>query len=511
MTDIYAAYWQGNSTPPKPSSGGATGRTYRAPGGFLSVTVGAYSALFQHQIWIVAPYTKMLWDWGEARFGDTADLGVIAAGTPVRFRIIARSGGVQQTDLYSDGPGMKTWRDDELTLAATGSALIGLEDMWGIGGDNDFDDMLLYLNNAGTGGIKRWNGSVWTNLTESLGNAIRAAGAGASGNRWFITDMYFVDGRLWVTWWDDYEDISGVAIHSSGEWTVPFFDTDGHTYTGFVCYKNTTHIFGYGPNNHFCIWKVVGRNRVKLWQESGGAWNFYHCFRGCVIVNPANPSELVCGDGHNDRFAYLNMETGQFTQGSSPGGSCVFALGVDNQRYIWAGDYGSIMYYSQDGHTFSTQLTDGGYPELWELRRWMNNLWGVGCSPCSIISRKATAPQNSLTASWTKEYVSPTLPVRDGMGFMAFQETTEGLYIGFGGEPYYYNRIPRGDNVRATVYFWDGDTLKDIGKSQDWGDGVIAVISSTRSCRPGVLSGVQQGGGVHMDPSADVVGRGIAR
>lgn len=519
MTDIYAAYWQGNSVPPQPA-GGVTGKTNRAPGDFLAVTVGPYSAAWSHQIWITKPYTKLLFDWGEARSGATADLGVIAAGAEVEFRVLARDGSTLKTDQYSTGPGFKTYTHDDSDAISQGSWLLGLEDQYGLPGtDMDYNDMLLYVNNAGTGGVKRWNGSSWTNLTHGLGDVIRALPSVRGGvSRWFVTDMYFIDNKLWVTWWDDYRRLSGTAIYSGSTWKINYSNdlmasspSSRYVYTGFVCWKGQAHVYGFNyVTSRFAIFKVQGTTLIKV-AEDTGAWNFYHAFRNCVVPNPANPNELVVGDGHNDRFAYLDMVTKQFTQGSSPGGSCVFCLGVDNQKRLWAGDYGSITYWSADGHTWSTSMTGTHIPEMWEMRRWKNQLYGVGCAPCMIVKRTDLAAGTaSPDALWEVVHHATSLPDSDGMGFMSVQETPEGLYLGFGGEPYYYNKTVRNFNTRATVYYWNGTTLADIGRNEDWGDGVICVISNARSCRPGLLTGAPDWGGVHMDPKADLVPRGLA-
>ena len=508
MTDIYAAYWQGHSVPPQPSSGGAVAQRYYAPGGPLAVTVGPYSAAWQHRIYQTKPVSRMLWDYGEARNGATYDLGEVPQGAEVEFRIVAFGDGVVKTDQLTSSVGIKKYTSNDSVKISTGMCLFGVEDQYGLPGtDMDFNDMLLYVNSAGTGGVRKWNGSSWTNLTKGLGDVIRAEGSGLS--RWFITDMYFINNKLWVTWWDDSRAISGAATFSGTTWTVLWSDSD-YVYNGFVCWKNEAHIYGYHePSNRWTLWKVVGNSKVLVATDPG-VWNFYMALRGCVVVNPANGNELVVGDAYNDRFAYFNMITKQFSQGSSPGGSCVFALGVDNQKYLWAGDYGNLFYYSQDGHLWSSSLYDANYAELWEMRRWKDNLWGVGCDPCQIISRTSSPPSDTLSASWKVEHLASELPKDEGMGFMSFQETPEGLYLGFGGEPYYYGNTVMDFDTRATVYHWDGTTKRDIGLGVDWGDGVICTISAARTCRPGILTGAPVGGDVHMDPTADQAPRGMS-
>lgn len=338
--------------------------------------------------------------------------------------------------------------------------------------------------------VRRYTGigTKWIDITANL------ASLATDSSHWILSDLKVIKGTVVALLKDQYSSATDSVVRWTGtDWVVTqataALGLGDVILDGFYLHGRTWYVHGSTNNTNFSIWRLTSKFTLVMYASSDTnqnmGRNFTNAWRRCVVRNPHHPNEAVIGDALDDRFGWFNFQTKTFHPGSDPGGSCVFALGVDGDKTIWAGDYNSYFYYSNDGRKFSTAIIGDStaglledYPEIWGMASWRGELYAVGCHPTGIIKRRPKHKSSlNLADSWQIIYNGPML--RDGIGMMCMTPEYRGtgrLFIGYGAEPFYYARDPY--EIKPTVYTWNGKHLTDIGLHDDWGTGPYILQNS---------------------------------
>lgn len=428
-----------------------------------------------------------------------------------------------------------------------------------------------YIYNATTDGgfgVRTWNvgTSSWDDITYNLADPLLYTGVAgdpttyiAPGDPGFqpkLWDLAFVGGKLYAVVHNNDDQWGWVMRLDGTTWTTaasPFapmivdrFGTWASCYDGIFCWNHKAYVHGMVSSEaHWALWSLKSGRVQQVAVDTNLDMPLYRSRRTAVKPYP-HSKKLLASDLYVDAWGRYDRQTAQFSDSGDQAGSCVFALGFDHDGIVWSGDYSGWFYYSVDQGasyvkvigtlTYERELATGDIvditaggglgvvvvpnsdvliPEVWEFYQWGDRFIGVGCFPCNIVQR-TTAVYSDRDAAWT-----PILKLRDhfpgqelssdgwGMGFICCEALdADTLFLGFGGEPYYYNKDAATFGVVATVYAYKTDgTLTDIGGGLDWGSGCHILTSPARRCGLSPIPGAHDLQGARFDPTEEPTGR----
>lgn len=336
-------------------------------------------------------------------------------------------------------------------------------------------DVLIRRGTAASGGS-------WSDITGDLvsqSNDLLGPGAGKGyGVGWQVYDLAVYSGRLIALVTSQASERS-IIFSSAGDgthWSVDFMTstTTPFMVTGLCNLGDRMVAYGRYDYHYVSVASYVPGSMGEIHQGTDNSLSrFTYAWPKAVIRSPYDPDELIIGHENDDAWCYYSLANGTFLMGDAPGGSCIFAMGVDNSNIVWSGNYVNWYYRSTSAHHFTEHMVDenGFYPEVWAMQRWRGDLWGFGCDPPGIVRRhdlpEANGFPDSPAVSWELTWSDGASLGMDiyssGVGFIDALVQDEGMLLGYGGEPYYYTRYATGG-----VYLFNGTTVTDVSGGQNW-------------------------------------------